>query len=102
MKLDGVKLVVNANRAIKGLISAEACEIILEVISGNTRLVEIARSIGMSKQSVGQLTKSLIDKGFLSIVPSSHDGRAKVLSITTDGMSVIQVINGRILFMDKR
>jgi DNA-binding MarR family transcriptional regulator len=44
-----------------------------------TRLTEIARRAGISKQAVGQLVDELVEMGALERVPDPTDGRAKLI-----------------------
>lgn len=44
-----------------------------------TRLTELARRLGISKQAVGQLVDELEDMGTLERIPDPADGRAKLI-----------------------
>jgi DNA-binding MarR family transcriptional regulator len=50
-----------------------------------TRLVELARRVGTSKQAVGQLVGELEEMGVLTREPDPEDGRAKLVSFTPRG-----------------
>ena len=47
-----------------------------------TRLTEIARRVGVSKQAVGQLVAELEEMGAVERVPDPEDGRAKLVRFT--------------------
>lgn len=50
-----------------------------------TRLTELARRLGVSKQAVGQLVGELEEFGVLERVPDPEDGRAKRVCFTEAG-----------------
>lgn len=50
-----------------------------------TRLVELARRVGTSKQAVGQLVAELEQMGVLTREPDPDDGRAKLVCFTPRG-----------------
>lgn len=50
-----------------------------------TRLVELARRVGTTKQAVGQLVAELEDMGVLTREPDPEDGRAKLVCFTPRG-----------------
>lgn len=50
-----------------------------------TRLTELARRMGVSKQAVGQLVGELEEYGVLERVPDPTDGRAKLVRFTAAG-----------------
>lgn len=55
-----------------------------------TRITEIARRVGISKQAVGQLVDELEEMGAVERVPDPEDGRAKLVRFAqTNGRSVI-------------
>jgi DNA-binding MarR family transcriptional regulator len=49
-----------------------------------TRLTELAKRVGISKQAVGQLVDELEDMGALERVPDPEDGRAKLIRFASD------------------
>lgn len=50
-----------------------------------TRLVELARRVGTTKQAVGQLVTELEEMGVLTREPDPEDGRAKLVCFTPRG-----------------
>jgi DNA-binding MarR family transcriptional regulator len=52
---------------------------------GHARISEIAGEVGVSRQAVAQTVASLIEDGYLEIVPDPSDGRAKLLRWTGRG-----------------
>lgn len=55
-----------------------------------TRLTELAKRVGISKQAVGQLVDELEEMGALVRVPDPGDGRAKLIRFATeDGQPVL-------------
>lgn len=56
-----------------------------------TRLTELARRVGISKQAVGQLVAELEHMGTLERVPDPSDGRARLVRFARgpDGRSVL-------------
>ena len=69
-----------------------------------TRLTEIARRMGMSKQAVGQLVGELEEMGALERVPDPTDGRAKLVRFASrdgrlvlfDGLEVLTEFEGEL------
>ncbi|EDM75709.1 transcriptional regulatory protein [Plesiocystis pacifica SIR-1] len=57
---------------------------------GGTRLTELARRMGISKQAVGQLVDDLEAMGALERVPDPEDGRAKLICFSrSPGVSIL-------------
>ena len=50
-----------------------------------TRLTELARRVGISKQAVGQLVDELEEMGVVERGPDPDDGRAKLIRFCSDG-----------------
>lgn len=51
----------------------------------DTRLVDLAKRIGITKQSTGQMVNELQLAGFLDPLPNPNDKRAKVSVLTDKG-----------------
>jgi len=54
-----------------------------------TRLTDLARRVGLSKQAVGQLVAELVDMGSLEQIPDPHDGRAKLIRFSRKGQDAL-------------
>jgi len=54
-----------------------------------TRLTEIARRLGVTKQAAGQLVDELVDMGTLERVPDPEDARAKLVRFTPRGKQAL-------------
>lgn len=50
-----------------------------------SRLTDLAERAGMTKQSVGEVTSDLEQRGYLERVSDPSDGRAKIIRLTTRG-----------------
>jgi DNA-binding MarR family transcriptional regulator len=55
-----------------------------------TRLTELARRVGVSKQAVGQLVNELEEMGVLERVPDPSDGRARLVRFTGGGAGLLE------------
>jgi DNA-binding MarR family transcriptional regulator len=54
-----------------------------------TRLTELARRLGVTKQAVGQLVGDLESTGVLARIDDPEDGRAKLVRFTDKGLQAI-------------
>lgn len=54
-----------------------------------TRLTELARRVGITKQAVGQLVDDLVQQGVLELAPDPDDKRARRVRFTPKGMEAI-------------
>jgi DNA-binding MarR family transcriptional regulator len=50
-----------------------------------SRLTDLAQRANMTKQAVGEATSDLEQRGYVERVPDPHDGRAKIIRLTTRG-----------------
>lgn len=51
-----------------------------------SRLTELAERASMTKQSVGEVTSDLEQRGYLERVADPNDGRAKIIRLTPQGL----------------
>jgi DNA-binding MarR family transcriptional regulator len=51
-----------------------------------SRLTELAERANMTKQSVGEVTSDLEQRGYLERVADPNDGRAKIIRLTAQGL----------------
>jgi DNA-binding MarR family transcriptional regulator len=56
-----------------------------------SRLTELAERAHMTKQSVGEVTSDLEQRGYLERVPDPADGRAKIIRLTERGREAYAV-----------
>src|SRR5213082_2643663 len=56
-----------------------------------SRLTDLADRAGMTKQSVGEVTSDLEQRGYLERVADSSDGRAKIIRLTAHGREVYAI-----------
>jgi DNA-binding MarR family transcriptional regulator len=54
-----------------------------------TRITELARRLGITKQAVGQLVDDLVQQGVLELAPDPEDKRARRVRFTPKGMAAI-------------
>jgi DNA-binding MarR family transcriptional regulator len=61
-----------------------------------SRLTDLADRAGMTKQSVGEVTNDLEQRGYLERVPDPADGRAKIIRLTNRGREAQAIGRGLI------
>ena len=49
------------------------------------RAADLATAAGMTRQSMGELVRELVDLGILEMVPDPADGRAKLVTFSKEG-----------------
>ena len=49
------------------------------------RAANLATRAGITRQSMGEVIRDLVDLGILEMVPDPHDGRAKIVRYTPEG-----------------
>ena len=49
------------------------------------RAADLAAAAGMTRQSMGELVRELVELGILEMVPDPDDGRAKLVTYSTEG-----------------
>jgi DNA-binding MarR family transcriptional regulator len=52
------------------------------------RTTDMAAAMGITRQSMGEIVRDLVDLGILDMVPDPHDGRAKLVGYSEEGLRV--------------
>jgi DNA-binding MarR family transcriptional regulator len=100
-----IALVDRANRALQAdmvrwahLQGFEAARFAHNAVFGHmpshqgARTVDLAERAGMTRQSMGEVVRDLVDLGIVEMVPDPADGRAKLVRFTDEGKT--QASNG--------
>jgi DNA-binding MarR family transcriptional regulator len=66
--------------------------LIRNVDENGTRISDIAKRAGMTKQATGQLVAEFVDLGYIKLVPDPEDGRAKIARYTAKGKKLLVAI----------
>jgi DNA-binding MarR family transcriptional regulator len=66
--------------------------LIRNVDENGTRISDIAKRAGMTKQATGQLVAEFVGLGYIKLVPDSEDGRAKIARYTAKGKKLLVAI----------
>jgi DNA-binding MarR family transcriptional regulator len=67
-------------------------KLIRSVEARGTRITDIARWTGMSKQATGQLVSEFARLGYIRVVPDASDGRIKIAEYTAKGKRLLRAI----------
>ena len=63
----------------------------LNAVAGGARTAsDLARALRMTKQGAAKIVASLVDRGYLELLPVDDDARVKPLSLTRRGRSAIE------------
>lgn len=85
------RAVARANRSgVKPLLRPAHTRLLPHIDKEGTRLTELARRVGITKQAVGQLVDDLVNQGALELVPDPTDGRARLVRFTPRGVAAIE------------
>ena len=63
--------------------------LIRNVDENGTRISDIAKRAGMTKQATGQLVAEFVELGYIKLVPDPDDGRAKIARYTAKGKRLL-------------
>ena len=66
--------------------------LIRNVDENGTRISDIARRAGMTKQATGQLVAEFVELGYIKLVADPDDGRAKIARYTAKGKRLLLAI----------
>jgi DNA-binding MarR family transcriptional regulator len=81
-------------RAMQGFAGIRLVHIALirNVDEHGTRITEIARRAGMTKQATGQLVAEFVELGYIRVVNDPDDGRVKIARYTAKGKRLLVAI----------
>ena len=66
--------------------------LIRNVAEGGTRITELARRAGMTKQATGQLVREFVELGYIRVVGDPDDGRVKIARYTAKGKRLLRAV----------
>ena len=66
------------------------------------RTSELAARAGVTRQSMGELVREMVDLGILQMTPDPEDRRAKLVTYTPDGLSQARSGREHILDLEQR
>lgn len=66
------------------------------------RTSDLAARAGVTRQSMGELVREMVDLGILQMTPDPQDGRAKLVTYTPDGLSQARSGREHILDLEQR
>jgi DNA-binding MarR family transcriptional regulator len=79
---EGYDMVKPSHNAVFGFLSAP---------EGQQRTVDLAQRAGVTRQSMGEVVRDMVDLGILELVPDPADGRAKLVRYTEAGRAQTQL-----------
>lgn len=98
------KIQVKGDKFLEPLTSRQymAMVAIAHLPEDETTLNNIARKLGITKQSAKQLITIIENKGYISVVPSKKDKRANNVKFTKKGEEVLLIVSEKgIFFLEK-
>lgn len=96
-----IRLVDRANRAMQADMVRQAHErgypqvkqahnaVFANLGEGGARASDMAARAGMTRQSMGEIIRDLVDLGFLEMRPDPDDRRAKLVNYTPAGLELV-------------
>jgi DNA-binding MarR family transcriptional regulator len=66
------------------------------------RAADLAAAAGMTRQSMGELVRELVDLGLVEMVPDPDDRRAKLVSWTEEGLSMARTGKRHLAAIEQR
>lgn len=70
--------------------------------SGGARTSDLAARAGVTRQSMGEIVRELVDLGLLEMGPDPHDRRAKLVTYTEVGLEQVRRGKAHIVDVDER
>lgn len=70
-------------------LSAAHAPVFQAIAPEGSTITELAEYAGMTKQAMGELVRTIRAHGYVTVEPSPHDGRAKLVLLTESGWNVV-------------
>ena len=83
-RADGLALLAD-DPDVTGPLTAAHARLLDHLPPGGARVTELAGSVRITKQALGQLAGQLADRGYVEIVADPSDGRARLIRCTPRG-----------------
>jgi DNA-binding MarR family transcriptional regulator len=80
-----------AERGFDDIVVSDS-DVLIHIAMGGTRLADIAKRRGLSKQAVHERVHSLIARGYLNLVGDPEDRRSKIVRFTARGAKMIDAL----------
>lgn len=80
-----------AERGFDDIVVADS-DVLIHIAIPGTRLADIAKRRGLSKQSVHERVHSLVARGYLHLVDDPEDRRSKIVRFTARGAKMIDAL----------
>lgn len=89
----GYRLTLETDLAAAGFEGAFPDARVLRICARNpaATIADIGRELGISRQGAAKIVAGLSDRGYLTLSPSPHSGREKLLSLTPRANEYLQV-----------
>lgn len=88
-QIETATLVAQLHQRGHGTVQRAHITVLGNIDTEGTRLVELARRLGTSRQAVSQLVREIESRGFLERTPDPEDGRATRVRHTADGKRLL-------------
>ncbi len=85
-----------SNLAARAQVSAAHVHITRHLALEGSRLTDLARSAGMSKQAMGDLVDQCEAWGLVARAPDQRDARARLVQFTPTGLAWLQAFRGAV------
>ena len=83
-RADGLALLAD-DPDVTGPLTAAHARLLDHLPPGGARVTELAGSVRITKQALGQIAGQLADRGYVEIVADPSDGRARLIRCTPRG-----------------
>jgi DNA-binding MarR family transcriptional regulator len=83
-------MVVSAHRAGHRAIKQAHNAVFATLHATPQRTTDMAAAMGITRQSMGEIVREMVDLGILDMVPDPDDGRAKLVGYSEEGLRIAQ------------